>query len=301
MAFSQSLVYGSPPSSPLLLRSSSMEVETIYSPPISHFIWQEIVLNPPPNTLHCLSRHGITPHMRARMVDWIVDVMLKMDCMPNSIFVAVKVMDRFFMLSGRRQNQQDLMGVGMVAMFIASKYCDRYPIRMGALYKAVGFERIPVHSLLALEAIMLSTIGFSLSYGTALDALDILINETDLSDGIISQSSHLVLLISQLDPDLASIPPAKLATIALFLAYMTYLPRELPYLLQLTGFGNEDIAAECEKVYNFVMDLAGNGAYQAIFANLKCSVGVDERHPLFKFEDLELEREGSRLLEESRR
>lgn len=230
------------------------------------------------------------------MVDWIVDVMLKMDCLPNSIFVAVKVMDGFFKGCQLRQNQGDLLSVGMVAMFIASKYLDRCPIRMANLYQIVGYGRVTKDALRMREAMMLSTINCNLSFSTPLDALEVLIDELSL-EGVLAKTSELIILLIQLDPDLAAILPAKQATIAVFIACMTYTPHALPYVLHLSGFCREEIEAECEQIYAFIMDFAEKWqSCQSVFANLGCSLGSDEAHPLFRFDDPELELEAARLL-----
>lgn len=234
--------------------------------------------------------------MRGRMVDWIVDVMLKMDCFPNSIFVAVKVMDGFFKGCEIRQNQGDLLSVGMVAMFIASKYMDRCPIRMATLYQVVGYERVTKDALRMREVMMLNTINCNVSFSTPLDALEVLMDELSL-DGVLAKSSELIILLIQLDAVLSALPPSKQATIAVFITCMTYTPLALPYVLQLTGFGREEIEGECELVYTFLMDFSVNWqSCQSVFVNLGCALGTDDAHPLFRFDDEELELEAARLL-----
>jgi hypothetical protein len=81
---------------------------------------------------------------------------------------------------------------------------------------------------------------------------------------------------------------------------MTYSPHALPYVLHLAGFCREEIEAECEQIYAFIMDFSENWqSCQSVFANLGCSLGSDDAHPLFRFDDPELELEAARLLKNS--
>ena len=301
MAFPSPLLCRSPPSSPLLGPSSDMDVEQPCFSSFPQAVWLQLQLNSAPSTLNCLAKHGINVHMRARMVDWIVDVMLKMDSCPNSIFVAVKVMDGFFKGCELRQNQGDLLSIGMVSMFLASKYLDRYPIRMATLYQKVGFERVSKDALRLREAMILSTLDFSMSHSTPLDALDLLMSELGLT-GVMAKTCELIILLIQLEPDLAALAAAKQATSAVFITCMTYAPSALPYILHLSGYCRGEIERECDLIYNFIMDFSSRGQmYQSIFENLHCSSGTDDAHPLFRFENAALEQEAARLLEEARR
>ena len=44
----------------------------------------------------CLARHKITPNLRAKMIDWMVEVMCSYKCSDQAFFLAVNYMDTFF-------------------------------------------------------------------------------------------------------------------------------------------------------------------------------------------------------------
>lgn len=48
------------------------------------------------STADCLLRHKITPVLRSRMVDWMVEVMTNFRCDDQTYFLAVSCMDRYF-------------------------------------------------------------------------------------------------------------------------------------------------------------------------------------------------------------
>jgi len=53
------------------------------------------------NTGSCLEKHNITPALRARMVDWMIEVLTNFKCDDQTFFVAVSLLDRFL------KNKQD--------------------------------------------------------------------------------------------------------------------------------------------------------------------------------------------------
>ena len=63
--------------------------------------------------------------MRAILVDWLVDVHLKIKMVPETLFVCVSLIDRY--LEKVPVTRQYLQLVGVTAMFIASKYEEIYP------------------------------------------------------------------------------------------------------------------------------------------------------------------------------
>ncbi len=44
----------------------------------------------------CLLKHKITPALRGRMVDWMIEVLTNFKCDDQTYFLAVSLMDRYF-------------------------------------------------------------------------------------------------------------------------------------------------------------------------------------------------------------
>ncbi len=47
-------------------------------------------------TNDCLCRHLITPALRARMIDWMIEVLTNFKCDDQTFFLAVSLLDRYF-------------------------------------------------------------------------------------------------------------------------------------------------------------------------------------------------------------
>eukprot|EP01060_Flectonema_neradi_P038384 TRINITY_DN8021_c1_g1_i1.p1 TRINITY_DN8021_c1_g1~~TRINITY_DN8021_c1_g1_i1.p1 ORF type:complete len:290 (+),score=46.89 TRINITY_DN8021_c1_g1_i1:98-967(+) len=67
----------------------------------------------------------ITDKMRAILVDWLVDVHLKYKCAPETLYLAVNLLDRY--LHKAPVEKKKLQLVGCVAMMLASKFEDINP------------------------------------------------------------------------------------------------------------------------------------------------------------------------------
>jgi len=63
--------------------------------------------------------------MRGILIDWLVNVHLKFKLLPDTLYIAVNLIDRF--IERKHVVREELQLVGSSAMFIASKYEEIYP------------------------------------------------------------------------------------------------------------------------------------------------------------------------------
>lgn len=84
-----------------------------------------------------LHGHEITGAYRAKMVDWMVEVMTAFKCAEQTFFLAISIMDRYFAKlasKGESIKLADLHTIGITCMFMASKYEDIYPLLLRTVY-----------------------------------------------------------------------------------------------------------------------------------------------------------------------
>lgn len=67
-----------------------------------------------------VNQPNVTEHMRAVLLNWMVDVHLKYRLQPETLFVAVHILDGY--MSKRVVCRSELQLVGICALWIASKY-----------------------------------------------------------------------------------------------------------------------------------------------------------------------------------
>lgn len=59
---------------------------------------RELENDPAFNTVACLGIHKVTPNLRARMIDWMIEVLTNFKCDDQTFFLSVSLIDRYFKL-----------------------------------------------------------------------------------------------------------------------------------------------------------------------------------------------------------
>jgi hypothetical protein len=90
----------------------------------------------------CLQMHKVTPALRARMTDWMIEVLTNFKCEEQTYFLASSIMDRYFKKKQKSIEIADLHLLGVTCMYIASKYEDIYPLKMSMVYEKIGHKKL---------------------------------------------------------------------------------------------------------------------------------------------------------------
>lgn len=126
-------------------------------------------LNSPAN---CLQRHGIPQLLRAKMVDWMVEVTSIFKFQHQTLFLAVMLMDLFYANTRDWFNSGDVHLTGMTSMFVASKYVDYMCMKMKELVNDVGHGEFGVDEVKAKEREMMRTLEFVMTFPTVFTFLE---------------------------------------------------------------------------------------------------------------------------------
>ncbi|UZJ52016.1 hypothetical protein CBS101457_001336 [Exobasidium rhododendri] len=99
-------------------------------------------------------------HMRATLVDWLMQVHMRYHMMPETLWIAINIVDRF--LSARVVSLAKLQLVGVTAMFVAAKYEEILAPSVDefVFMTESGYTR---EEILKGERIVLSTLNFNVS------------------------------------------------------------------------------------------------------------------------------------------
>lgn len=125
----------------------------------------------------CLDRHKITAALRARMVDWMIEVLTNFRCDDQTFFLACSLMDRFFKNCSSRKEVADLHVIGVTSMFIASKFEDIYPLKMKTVYEKIAHRKLDISRIKELELSILGVIQYKIHAPTVLDFLKVYLAE----------------------------------------------------------------------------------------------------------------------------
>jgi hypothetical protein len=101
--------------------------------------------------------------MRAILVDWLVEVHMKFRLVPETLYLAVNILDRYLSIVDVERSRLQLVGV--TALFIASKYEEIYPpeVRDCVYITDRGFTR---QEVLDMENDILTNLAFKITVPT---------------------------------------------------------------------------------------------------------------------------------------
>ena len=166
-----------------------------------------------------LRRHGISKELRAKMIDWMIEVLSKTECSPDTLFVAVRCMDRFFKQVGCECTSGDLHVVGVSSMVLAAKYEEVIPLRLKFVEEKITHGKIKADQIKQIEQMLVSTLGYWFGAPTELTFLT---HYLELLGGIVPNSDFLQKLtlymakVNLFDYALCSVKPSMAAAATIY-------------------------------------------------------------------------------------
>jgi len=101
----------------------------------------------------------MTPKMRSVLVDWMVNVHHQFKLLPETLYMAVSIMDRFFQKESVCKDKIQLVGV--TAFFISSKFEEIYPPELSD-FVTICEKLYSKRDILKMEMVMLRMLKFEL-------------------------------------------------------------------------------------------------------------------------------------------
>lgn len=105
----------------------------------------------------------ITPQMRDILVNWLIEVHMKFDLMPETLYLTITLLDRFLSLVTIEKNELQL--VGLTAVLLASKYEDFWHPRVSDLI-SIAVDSYTRDQMLDMEKAFLKNLKFRLNAPT---------------------------------------------------------------------------------------------------------------------------------------
>lgn len=170
--------------------------------------------NRPTGTYIATTQTDINEKMRAILIDWLVDVHLKFKLLPETLFLAVEITDRF--LDRKVVNRSKLQLVGVVAMLLAAKYEEIYPPEVKD-FIYIAANTYTRDDILRMERLVFQTLDFNLTLPTSYVFLKrgLQVSEADV------KTSHLAQYLSELslvDYKVLKYSPSTIAASCIYLA-----------------------------------------------------------------------------------
>lgn len=142
-----------------------------------------------------LKKHKISANLRAKMVDWIVEVICKAECIPQTFFRSVAIMDRFLQCTKNAYKSSSIQLIGVVSMLLASKFEEVSGMDITFMYSQVVHKKITQKEMADFEIEMIRTLGFTVLVPTEFEFVETYIE--NLGGGLgttLAQAQHIATL-----------------------------------------------------------------------------------------------------------
>ena len=173
--------------------------------------------------------------MRSILVDWLIEVHAKFRLLPETLYLAINIVDRF--LSERVVSLVKLQLVGLTSLFIASKYEEVIPPSIqNFLYLAQDGDYTE-EEIIRAERYMLQVLKFNMQYPTPMSFLrrSSKADEYDIQTRTLAKYLMEITLISE---DFLPITPSLVASSAHYLARHMLNKGTWVYLFNRTRISN---------------------------------------------------------------
>lgn len=111
----------------------------------------------------------ISERMRAILVDWIVEAHKKFKLLPETLFMAVNIIDRY--LDVATISREKLQLVGVTALFVCAKYEEIYPPQLKDFIELTQ-KAFTKSDILAMEGSIVNSLKFNLTVPSSLRFLE---------------------------------------------------------------------------------------------------------------------------------
>jgi len=166
------------------------------------------------NTAYMSNQVDINEKMRAILVDWLVEVHRMFKLLPETLFLAISIIDRFLSLTPVAREKLQLVGV--TSMLIASKYEEIYaPECNDFVYISDGAYK--KEQILKMEQLVLNTLNFNLTHPSPLHFLR-RYSKAAGSDYTLHTLCKYLIELMLIDVKLLKYPPSLVAASSVYLA-----------------------------------------------------------------------------------
>ncbi|KAF2202707.1 A/B/D/E cyclin [Delitschia confertaspora ATCC 74209] len=204
--------------------------------------------------------------MRGILVDWLLEVHTRFRLLPETLFLAVNIIDRF--LSTKIVQLDRLQLVGVTAMFIASKYEEVLSPHVQN-FRHVADDGFTEEEILSAERFVLAALNYDLSYPNPMNFLR-RISKADNYDIQTRTLGKYLLEISCLDHRFIGHPPSQVAAAAMYLARLVLERGEWDATIaHYAGYTEEEIQPVLQLMIDYLSSPVVHEAFFKKYASKK--------------------------------
>ncbi|XP_044714832.1 G2/mitotic-specific cyclin-B [Hirsutella rhossiliensis] len=245
-----------------------------------------------PNPQYMSHQDDLEWKTRGILIDWLIEVHTRFHLLPETLFLAVNIIDRF--LSEKVVQLDRLQLVGITAMFVASKYEEVLSPHVEN-FKRITDNGFSEAEILSAERFVLSTLNYNLSYPNPMNFLR-RVSKADNYDIQSRTIGKYLMEISLLDHRFMAYRPSHCAAAAMYLARLMLDRGEWDETLEhYAGYTEEEIEPTVELMVDYLARPVVHEAFFKKYASkkfLKASIlarqWAKKNAPLFGITDTDL-------------
>ncbi|GJN72917.1 G2/M-specific cyclin NimE [Purpureocillium lilacinum] len=219
-----------------------------------------------PNPQYMSHQDDLEWRTRGILVDWLIEVHTRFHLLPETLFLAVNIIDRF--LSEKVVELDKLQLVGITAMFIASKYEEVLSPHVEN-FKRITDDGFSEAEILEAERFLLSTLNYDLSYPNPMNFLR-RVSKADNYDIQSRTIGKYLMEISLLDHRFMAYRPSHCAAAAMYLARLMLDRGEWDKTLaHYAGYAEEEIEPVVELMVDYLARPVVHEAFFKKYASKK--------------------------------
>ncbi|KAI0484778.1 cyclin-like protein [Xylariaceae sp. FL0804] len=226
----------------------------------------DLEVNSVPNPSYMEHQDDLEWRTRGILVDWLIEVHTRFHLLPETLFLAINIIDRF--LSAKVVQLDRLQLVGITAMFIAAKYEEVLSPHV-EMFQHVADDGFTKDEILSAERFVLGTLNYDLSYPNPMNFLR-RISKADNYDIHTRALGKYLMEVSLLDHRFLNFRPSHIAAAAMYAARMILERGEWDETITYyAGYAEEEIEPVLELLVDYLARPIIHEAFYKKYASKK--------------------------------
>lgn len=167
-----------------------------------------------------LDHHNIHPSLRARMADWMIEIVASFNLKHRTYFLAVNLLDIFLKTTQKEYSNNELHLIGVACIVISSKFNDTRYLSIQMAERHISNGELTTDEIISMEKEIFTSINHHVGMVTVYDLIRVLCNKYDVSLEV-KRTAITILYLLQMYYDAVGMSIANQAFAAFILSLQT--------------------------------------------------------------------------------
>ena len=145
-----------------------------------------------------LSKKLISEKIYLKMIDWMIEVLSAFHCSDETFFLSVHLMNSFINKETNYLKDENIHLIGIISMFISSKFEDKFPINFESIYENVAKKNYTKEKILNFEKHFFKIILNDFFFISTFDFIKLMFFDFKISNNKLIYEKNLNVFINNL-------------------------------------------------------------------------------------------------------